>query len=252
MRMILTFRLDDDTKLNVICDCHDKASARATAIQYSQMIFNERKFILKNNSQVESFETWSKSKVTRQTYGAKEFSVAAISNGDVAINRVSAGSPKGAYNNVKYMYGIDGEIFAFIYDMSQTPKKKSALGLAKSTMSDKNKTNNLLHQAASCMKQIPGVDVYADDLNLLFSMIQDYTRGVYKQVPMNIIVKSLVILLYFISPINLSFEAVPVIGQCDDIVLIGWLLGGLHADLMNYKKWCEEKRMQLNLKGERH
>lgn len=252
MRMILTFQLEDDTKLNVICDCSNKASARATAIQYSQMIFSQRKFVLKADSKVVSFEKWAKGTVTKQTYGNKEFSVAAIKNGDVAINKVCAGSPKGAYNNIKYMYGIDGEVFAFIYDMGQMTKKKSALSLAKNTMTDKNKTANLLNQAADCLRQIPGIGVYADDLNLLFSMIQDYIRGVYKQVPMNVIIKSLVILLYFISPVNLSFEAVPVIGQCDDIVLIGWLLNGLHDDLMNYKKWSEEKRAKLGFGNKKY
>lgn len=245
MRMILTFRLEDDTKLNVICDCNDKASARSTAIRYSQMIFNERKFVLKPNSEVVSFETWAKSKVTKQTYGAKEFSVAAIKNGDVAINQVNAGSAKGAYNNIKYMYGIDGEIFAFIYDMGQIPKKKSALSVARNTMSDRTKTNKLLHQALDSLKCIPGINKYAEDLQLLFNMIQDYVNGVYKQIPMNTIIKCLLVLLYFISPVNLSFEEIPVIGQCDDLVLIGWLLNGVHDDLMNYKEWNEERRKAL-------
>ena len=71
-------------------------------------------------------------------------------------------------------------------------------------------------------------------------MIQDYVNGTYKQVPMNLIVKSLIILLYFISPVNLSFEVIPVIGQCDDLILIGWLLSGAHADLQNYKQWLIE------------
>lgn len=247
MRMILTFKLEDDTKLHVICDCSDKASARSTAIRYSQMIFNERKFVLKPDSEVISFEKWGKSKVTKMAYGAKEFNVAAVSNGNVAIERVQAGSEKGAYNNIKYMYGIDGEIFAFIYDIGQVPKRKSALSLAKNTMSDRTKTNKILNQATESLSKIPGIDKYAEDLQLMLNMIHDYVNGSYKKVPMNYIVKAVVVILYFVSPINLSFEAIPLIGQCDDIVLISWLLSGLHDDIMVYKDWLiENKRYKLN------
>lgn len=246
MRMILTFKLEDETQLNVICDCNDKNSARSNAIRYSQMIFNEKKFILKPDSEVVSFEKWSKTKVTKQSYGAKQFNVAAVANGDVAINQVCAGSAKGAYNNIKYMYGIDGEIFAFIYDIGQVPKKKSALVVARNTMTNRYELNKVLNQASESMGKIPGIGKYAENLKLLFMLMQDYVNGTYKKVPVNHLIRALVIILYYVSPINLSFEAVPIIGQCDDIVLISWFLNGMHDDLQVYKQWLvDNKRLSL-------
>lgn len=240
--MLLTFKLDDETKINVICDRNDKGSARGSAIKYSQEIFRQKKFIIHQNSEMVDLEKWKKTTIVKCIPGGKVFSVAMIVNNQVIMNQVSASGIKSAYNNFKYMYGIDNEEIAFIYDVEQVPKKKSALVVSKNVMKDKTQTNRLLNQAVDSLSRIEGVGKYAEDLQLLCHMISDYQKGIYKQVPMNVIIKSLVILLYFISPVNLSFEAVPVIGQCDDVVLIAWFMGAVHDDLMTYKKWKTEKK----------
>lgn len=246
MRMILTFELNDKTKMNIVCDRQDKASARSLSIMYSQQIFNQRKFVLRTDSKVVDFEKWSKSNNTKFIPGEKTFSIAVIYNNQIIINQVNACGIKSAYNNFKYMYGINEEVFAFIYDESQIVKKKSALLVSKKLMTDRVKTNQVLGQAVNNLREIEGIGKYAEDLQLLFSMIQDYVSGAYKQVPINLIIKSLIIILYFVSPINLSFEAIPVVGQCDDLILVGWLLGGAHDDIQNYKKWQIEKQQAMN------
>ena len=240
--MIITFKLIDNTKMYVIADCSSKASLREMAISYSQNIFNQRKFVLTSKSEIIDFEKWSKEHNSKNLDGQKWFSIAVVYKGQIDIRRINAGGPKSAYNNFKFMTGIDDEVFAFIYDESQVVKKKSALAASRCLMSDRNKTNQVLNQAVGVLKQIDGIGEYAEDLSLLFNMIKDYQNGSYKQAPMNTMVKTFVVILYFVSPVNLSFEAIPVIGQFDDIMLLTWLLRGAHADIQNYKQWLIENK----------
>lgn len=241
--MILTFKLADNSKMQVIGNASSQQALREKAVYFSQKIFNQRIFVLNDKSELLSCEKWKETHQNKMTPGGVTYSIAAIdSNGTMIIN-INAAGVKSAYNNFKFNYGYTPQL-AFIYDNGQCPRKKSALSVSKEIMTDRTKTDKLLQQAVMVMSQIPGAKDYAEDIRLLFNMIKDYQNGIYKQVPMNLIIKSLVVLLYFVSPLNLSFEYIPVIGQMDDIALIGWMFKGLHDDLQNYKEWKQKRRVQ--------
>jgi len=70
----------------------------------------------------------------------------------------------------------------------------------------------------------------------MWNMLQDYRRGKY-DLPWKTIAAIVAALLYFISPIDLLPDFIPVIGYLDDATVIGFALKMIHDDLENYRQY---------------
>jgi len=78
---------------------------------------------------------------------------------------------------------------------------------------------------------------YMDDAKLLFSLVRDYAKGDYREVPFNIIASAGAALLYVLSPIDLIPDFIPVLGYLDDAAVIAFCLNLMEKDLVTYKVW---------------
>lgn len=87
------------------------------------------------------------------------------------------------------------------------------------------------------LSEIPGLGEYLQDIPLVCSMIIDYTKGRYKAVPISTIIGLTAAILYFVSPVDLIPDFIPVIGQIDDIGVLIFALKRAHNDIMEYKAW---------------
>jgi uncharacterized membrane protein YkvA (DUF1232 family) len=76
-----------------------------------------------------------------------------------------------------------------------------------------------------------------DDIKLLFSVIKDYRKGVYKEIPWTSIAAIVGTLIYVLSPIDLVPDFIPIMGLVDDAGVVALCLNALHGDLQKYKKW---------------
>lgn len=244
MRQILTFKLYDGTKLVFIGDFNDKYIAQSTAINYSARLFGQKKFILNNKTEVLDCERWSqKNKVGGNNSGNKIFSAAVVYNGNSAITKVQAGGVKTAYNQIKKMYNIPCEPVVFLYDISQEAKLGNIVYKSQSILYDKNKLNKLIDDFIDKAKQNKLLGPIAADITLFGAMVSDVMTGAYKKVPIYSLVMIVGIIVYFVSPVNLAFEAIPVIGQVDDVILVNMIYNEIHKDVMEYQKWRNEKTL---------
>ncbi|MDT0676412.1 YkvA family protein [Zunongwangia sp. F117] len=78
---------------------------------------------------------------------------------------------------------------------------------------------------------------YFDDVQILFSLVRDYSNGSYREIPWNIIASIGGALLYVLSPIDLIPDFIPVIGYLDDAAVIAFCLNLIEKDLAAYKVW---------------
>jgi uncharacterized membrane protein YkvA (DUF1232 family) len=75
------------------------------------------------------------------------------------------------------------------------------------------------------------------DVELLISLIQDYDKGNYQEIPWESLSGILTALLYVISPIDLIPDFIPVIGTLDDAVVVAVCLKLVKNDLDAYAFW---------------
>lgn len=84
------------------------------------------------------------------------------------------------------------------------------------------------------------VQKYADiagHITVLTRMTQAWRKGEYKDISYTSIFLSVAILLYFISPIDLVPDFIPVIGGLDDVLLLGYLLKILRKETTRFLEW---------------
>jgi uncharacterized membrane protein YkvA (DUF1232 family) len=103
----------------------------------------------------------------------------------------------------------------------------------------------LIREALTKAKNVAGKEnkgvgqVLAEKVTMLSRMVKAYASGQYKIIPWGSIVKIIAVLIYFISPIDVIPDFLPVIGLADDLALVMWLFSSLQEDFANFEAWEE-------------
>jgi uncharacterized membrane protein YkvA (DUF1232 family) len=112
---------------------------------------------------------------------------------------------------------------------------------AEKLIDDKEKTNKKLDEAFKKATANKGkLEEVWNYLQLFFSISRDYINGNYRQVPKGSIVAIIGALIYFLSPIDLIPDFIPVIGYVDDIFVLGLVFNQVKSDLDEYEIWKNE------------
>jgi uncharacterized membrane protein YkvA (DUF1232 family) len=81
---------------------------------------------------------------------------------------------------------------------------------------------------------------FQTSVQLLIRMVRAYASGEYKGLPWKSLISIVAVLIYFVSPIDLIPDFLPVIGITDDVALVVWLIKTLGDDVRKFSEW--EKR----------
>ena len=88
----------------------------------------------------------------------------------------------------------------------------------------KNELGNLAHEAWTT-------------LQTLFRLIKASVAGDYTGVPATTLVAAVAVLIYFISPIDLIPDFIPVVGLIDDMALIAWFSLTIKTEIDKFHEW---------------
>ncbi len=115
---------------------------------------------------------------------------------------------------------------------------------AKSLLQDNHKLNDLFEKVMHKLGNIsiPVIGNFISDIPILIDMIKAYTTKEYTDIPLATILTATITLIYFVSPIDIIPDFIPLIGKLDDIAIITILLKTIHNDVSDYKHW----RMKQN------
>jgi len=110
---------------------------------------------------------------------------------------------------------------------------------------DPEKSKQLLEEALKKAKEKekskgPLADLW-NSLTALFRLLQAYIRHEYTDIPWGSIVMVVVAIIYFVSPIDLIPDWIPIAGYLDDAAVIAFVVRQIRVDLDNFLKWEAEQ-----------
>ena len=76
-------------------------------------------------------------------------------------------------------------------------------------------------------------------------LVRAYAKGDYRDVSRKNIVLVVAGLLYFVSPLDLIPDAIPILGFADDIAVLGFILKTLGEELTRYEAFEEARKSDL-------
>lgn len=85
---------------------------------------------------------------------------------------------------------------------------------------------------------------FMDQLKLLIRMVRAHASGAYRAFAPMTLLMFVFAILYFITPIDLIPDIVPVLGFTDDITVALLIMKRFSADIEQYRKWEEAEIVQ--------
>lgn len=83
---------------------------------------------------------------------------------------------------------------------------------------------------------------FQQSVQLLIRMVKAYASGEYRGLPWKSLLSVVAVLVYFVSPIDLIPDFLPVIGITDDVALVVWLIKSLGDDISKFGAWERSKK----------
>ena len=108
--------------------------------------------------------------------------------------------------------------------IKQPTRLKSLLTDAYKKASEKNDVGTLAHEAW-------------ETLQTMFRLIKASVSGEYTGVPTSTVAAAVAVLIYFISPIDLIPDFIPVLGLLDDVALVAWFSTTLKGEMEKFNEW---------------
>lgn len=123
----------------------------------------------------------------------------------------------------------------------------------------RNKANELIKDKAKTLSKIEeGLEKAAANqaslnsvwhqMQLLFSLIKDYAKGNYTDIPKSSIILVLAALLYFISPLDVVPDFLVGMGFLDDAFILGFVYKRMMKELMKYQAWKKTTEENIRTK----
>ena len=108
--------------------------------------------------------------------------------------------------------------------IQQPTRLKKLLTDAYQKASEKKELGTLAHEAW-------------DTLQSLFRLIKLSISGEYTELPATTVVAAVAVLIYFMSPIDLIPDFIPVLGLLDDMALVAWFSTSIKHELDKFHTW---------------
>lgn len=115
---------------------------------------------------------------------------------------------------------------------------------------DKSKVSTLLNLALRKGTSSDALKEVWERLQLMINVLRDWVAGDYKEIPKRSLIIVTAALLYFITPVDLVPDFIPISGYLDDITVLGFVYAQITKDLDQYKTWKEARRLSLESQEE--
>ncbi|QHV98843.1 YkvA family protein [Spirosoma endbachense] len=97
----------------------------------------------------------------------------------------------------------------------------------------------LIREALDKSGGLSGANIAAfrEQLGVVTRLLKAYASGDYRQLPWKTLIRMIAVLIYFVSPIDILPDFLPIVGLTDDIALMLWLFSGIKDDIEKFRQW---------------
>lgn len=115
---------------------------------------------------------------------------------------------------------------------------------AEEYLNDPERSRILLEQARKKAEKTKGTaskqPEFWEDLKTAFRLFKSYIHRDYTRIPWGSIVMVTGAILYFVSPIDLMLDWIPLLGFVDDAAVLVFVFRQIRVDLEKFRIWEEE------------
>ncbi|MFU2181477.1 YkvA family protein [Streptococcus pluranimalium] len=115
---------------------------------------------------------------------------------------------------------------------------------ADALLKDDTKMEPFLEKLEKKLKWIPFVRQELKMIPILISMVRSYWKKDYTRVPRRTMLAIVSALIYFLSPIDVIPDWIPVLGQMDDALVVATCWKLVNKDVEDYRQWQKERKKQ--------
>jgi len=114
---------------------------------------------------------------------------------------------------------------------------ESGYGQSEALLNDKDELDNFLQRLEQKINDMPFVGKKFSMIPVMISLVKNYVQGKYTTVPYGTILAVLSALVYFLSPIDIIPDFIPLAGYLDDMAVVGLCMNMVSIDIETYEKW---------------
>ena len=122
-------------------------------------------------------------------------------------------------------------------DKTALAELKKGYGKAKTLLDDVDELESFLQRLEKKLKTIPVAGDKLAVLPIMISLVRNYIKKEYTDVPIGTVIAIVSALIYVLSPADFIPDSIPGIGYLDDaaVVTACWKL--VKSDIEEYKRW---------------
>ena len=117
---------------------------------------------------------------------------------------------------------------------------------AEELLQDEDKIERFLQRLEKKLKAIPLAGSALANVPIMASLIRNYIKKEYTEVPLGTILAVLSVLIYIVSPVDVIPDVVPGIGYLDDAAVVAACWKLVESDVKEYAEWREKNKKILN------
>ncbi|MCU9533252.1 YkvA family protein [Streptococcus sp. CSL10205-OR2] len=112
---------------------------------------------------------------------------------------------------------------------------------AKKILKDDQKVESFLKDLEKKLNKIPVAGNTLATIPVMASLVNNYAKKKYTNIPTGVIVLVVSALIYFVTPFDIVPDSIPFLGFLDDAFILsqGWKMA--QSDLEKYQKWRKEQ-----------
>lgn len=118
---------------------------------------------------------------------------------------------------------------------------KKRYSKAEKIIKNPTKLDDFLERLERKIKKVPKVGEKLSNIVVLASLVKHYATKEYADFPMASLIAIVAVLLYFVSPIDVCPDMIPIIGYIDDTLVLMFCWSFLETDIDKYLEWREKR-----------